>query len=167
MTLGLCPSTGKMVYDFFIGDDISTLNDPNAGAGYKLLAVASITSNFTPGGGVVKGLKLVGKGLKVAKGMGKAVNLPSWKKVTIDMEHVISGHTKGGSRIGPGSTKDLFPESMTTKQIEKEIREAYKYGERIKTQGDTVKIRGNGGTLDIELWVNTVTKEIETAYPIF
>ena len=53
-----------MVYDFFIGDDISTLNEPNTGAGYKLLAVASITSNFTPGGGLVKGLKLVGKGLK-------------------------------------------------------------------------------------------------------
>ena len=107
------------------------------------------------------GLKILGRGTV------KAISLPSWKKVSIDMEHVLSGHTKGGSRVGPGSTKDLFPENMTAEQIEREIREAYRYGERIKTQGDTVKIKGNGGTLDIEMWVNTVTKEIETAYPIF
>ena len=105
--------------------------------------------------------------LTAVKAWAKAVNLPSWKKVTIDMEHVLSGHMKGGSRVGSGSTKDLFPENMTAEQIEREIREAYRYGKRIKTQGDTVRIRGNGGTLDIEMWVNTVTKEIETAYPIF
>ena len=96
--LGLCPNTAQMVYDFLIGDDINTLCDPNAGAGYKLLAAASITSNFIPGGGVVKGFKLVrlaSKGMKVAKGAGKAGwkvgddiyaatakgNTPSWSAV--------------------------------------------------------------------------------------
>jgi len=38
------------------------------------------------------------------------------------MEHILSGHTKGGSRVGPGSAKDLFPENMTAEQIEREIQ---------------------------------------------
>ncbi len=50
---------------------------------------------------------------------------------------------------------------MTKGQIEKAVRQAYRFGKRIKTQGDTVKIRGNG----IEMWVNIKTKVTETAYP--
>lgn len=46
-------------------------------------------------------------------------------------------------------------------------REAYKSGKRLKTQGDRVKIEGNGGGMKIEMWVNIKTKTIETAYPKF
>lgn len=41
--------------------------------------------------------------IAVAKygGKLKAVNLPAWRKVTIDMEHIASGHMLGGSRVSP------------------------------------------------------------------
>jgi len=67
---------------------------------------------------------------------------------------------KGGSRVS--SRKSTFPENMTQSQVEKLVREAYRYGERVRTQGDRVLVRGN----NIEMWVNTTTKSIETAYPL-
>jgi len=101
--LGLCPSTGEMLYDFMIGDDINTLRDPNAGAGYKLMAAASIASNFTPGGGVVKGVKLVrltSKGMKfTVKGAGK--------NVFKSQELLDSHYTKHASEFG-NITKDQY-----------------------------------------------------------
>ena len=50
---------------------------------------------------------------------------------------------------------------------EQAIRNAYRFGEKVATQGDRVQIRGpwQGGT--IELWLNKATKTIETAYPLF
>jgi hypothetical protein len=52
--------------------------------------------------------------------------------------------------------------------IESAVREAYRFGKNVETQGDRVRIIGfsNDG-LPIEMWVNTATKEIETAYPLF
>ena len=46
------------------------------------------------------------------------------------------------------------------------IRTAYSNAKKLKTQGDRVKLRGTAqdGTV-IDMWVNTVTKTIETAYP--
>lgn len=66
---------------------------------------------------------------------------------------------KGGSRVS--SRKSTFSENMTKSQVEKAVRQAYRYGKRIKTQGDRVLVRGN----NVEIWVNTKTKTIETAYP--
>ena len=51
-----------------------------------------------------------------------AVNLPAWKKIRIDMEHILSGHTVGGSRVS--NNKTLFPAKMNQSQIEKAIQEA-------------------------------------------
>lgn len=95
----------------------------------------------------------------------KSVNLPSWKKVSLDMEHILSGHTAGGSRAS--NIKDLFPSNMNNTQIKNAILNAYRYSEKIFTQGDRVLVRGTSGKLQIEMWVNTATKTIETAYPIF
>ncbi|MCP4347874.1 MAG: hypothetical protein GY795_20415 [Desulfobacterales bacterium] len=66
-------------------------------------------------------------GAWVHNGLGKhctykAVNLPSWKKIGIDMEEVISGHTVSGSRAVQSGIKDSFPEYMSPKQIEKAVR---------------------------------------------
>ncbi len=47
-------------------------------------------------------------------------------------------------------------------QVENLVREAYRNSKKIKTQGERVLLRGN----NIEMWVNTKTKTIETAYPI-
>jgi hypothetical protein len=96
---------------------------------------------------------------------GKPINLPSWKNIAIDIEHIASGHMADGSRTVLGVSKDLFPEYMNAEQVESAVRTAYRFGEKIKTQGDNVLIRGESDGLTIEMWVNKVTKTIETAYP--
>lgn len=94
----------------------------------------------------------------------KAVNLPAWRRVAIDMAHVLERHTvKGTSSAG----RTTFPELMNEKGIERAIREAYRYGEKVASQGDRVLMRGTSGGLTIEMWVNRVTEVIETAYPVF
>jgi RHS repeat-associated protein len=95
----------------------------------------------------------------------KPVSLPSARKTKVDMVHVLDRHTKGGKTAQQSGKKDLFPESMTPKQIERSIKEAYSNGKRIQTQGDRVLVQGNSGGKTIEMWVNTKTKTIETAYP--
>ena len=47
------------------------------------------------------------------------------------------------------------------------IKTAYSNAKKIKTQGDRIKVVGQAkdGTV-IEIWVNKVTKVIESAYPI-
>lgn len=55
---------------------------------------------------------------------------------------------------------------MTPKQIERAIKDAYGQCKKIQTQGDRVKVRGTSDGLTIDMWVNTRTKVIETAYPI-
>lgn len=94
----------------------------------------------------------------------KALNLPAWRRVSIDMDHIASGHMAGGSRVS--SLKTLFSERLSTSQIEKAVRQAYRYGERVATQGERVMVRGEYGGTRIEMWVNTQTRTIETAYPI-
>jgi hypothetical protein len=93
----------------------------------------------------------------------KPVSLPSMKKLTIDIGHLASGHMKGGSRVSP--IKDLFPETWSKGQVEKAIKEAYKSAKRIHTQGDRILVQGTYQGQTIEMWLNTVTKTIETAYP--
>jgi len=96
----------------------------------------------------------------------KRYRLPSVKKISVNMPHVISGHTAGGSRVSPGSSKDLFPDHMTEKQIMSQILEAYKNGKIIENQGDRVKVQGQCEIGIIEMWFNTDTKVVETGYPI-
>jgi RHS repeat-associated protein len=100
-----------------------------------------------------------------AAGAAKAVNLPSWKKIAIDMQHIASGHMRGGSRVSP--LKDLFPDHMNARQVERAVREAYRLGEKVGSQGERVLMRGQSAGLTIEMWVNRATKTIETAYPVF
>lgn len=47
-------------------------------------------------------------------------NRPSYKKVGIDMPHIISGHGPNGNR---GPNKDRFPWWMTSSMIEKVVRQ--------------------------------------------
>ena len=95
------------------------------------------------------------------------MNLPAWKSVLIDMEHIASGHMQGGSRIMSGSRKDIFY-NMSQVQVERAVREAYRYSSRVASQGDRVLLRGNSNSSGyvVEMWVNTSTKTIETAYPV-
>jgi len=113
---------------------------------------------------VVRPAKLARRCMPAAKARIKPVNLPAWKKVSIDMEHVSSVHMVGGSRVSP--KKDLFPESMTVRQVESTVRQAYRYSTRVATQGDRVVVRGSANDVTIEMWVNRQTHTIETAYPV-
>jgi RHS repeat-associated protein len=93
----------------------------------------------------------------------KAVNLPAWKNVGIDMGHVLERHT-ANSALAAGRT--TFPELMNAKGIERAIREAYRYGEKIGSQGDRVLMQGTSSGMTIEMWVNRARGMIETAYPV-
>ena len=69
-------------------------------------------------------------------------------------------HMVGGSAVNAkGSRKDVFPEHMTARDVEKAIVEGYRVAKKVKTQGERVRVQGGG----IEMWVNTRTKTIETA----
>ena len=101
-------------------------------------------------------------GIQAAK---KPVNLPSLKKLKMDMDHIASGHMPGGSR-NPDGKKTVFW-GLTLEQVRRAIQEAYNNASRLMTQGDRILLEGYSETYDgiIEIWVNVVEMIIETAYP--
>lgn len=54
---------------------------------------------------------------------------------------------------------------MSPKQIERAVREAYSNIKVLKSQDERILGRGTSDNIIIEIWVNKVTKKIETAYP--
>lgn len=54
---------------------------------------------------------------------------------------------------------------MSPKQIERAIIEAYSNIKVLKSQDERILGRGTSDNMIIEIWVNKVTKKIETAYP--
>ncbi|GAA3622533.1 EndoU domain-containing protein [Flavivirga jejuensis] len=106
-----------------------------------------------------------GAGIFLRLNQIKSIGLPGLRSLTINMKHIISGHVAGGVRAS--SIKTLFASNLSHKQIENMIKTAYSNAKRIKTQGDRIKVVGQAkdGTV-IEIWVNKVTKTIETAYPL-
>ena len=103
----------------------------------------------------------------------KPINRPSAKKITIDMEHIISGHSDGGNRGGPD--KDRFPEWMTPIAIERTVRYAYENADKIRemklcwdeVDGEVIRqfLEGTCGNMRIQMWLNYTTKIIESAWP--
>lgn len=101
----------------------------------------------------------------------KPPSLPSWKKVKVNMPHIISGHSSGGNR---GPDKDKFPSGMKEAAILKAIEDAYKHAEKIDKMQyswqngvEQVKqlFQGPWGDGVIQFWYNFTTKTIETAWP--
>jgi RHS repeat-associated protein len=70
------------------------------------------------------------KGVRVVCVARKAINLPALKKLEIMMDHIASGHMKGGFRVSPKKT--LFPDNLTKDQVEKLIRSAYQNAKKSK-----------------------------------
>ena len=102
----------------------------------------------------------------------KPINRPSSKKIKIDMDEVISGHTSTGQRARQSQVKDLFPDRMNERVIEKEIRSAYGNAKQVGgSQYDGVntriKLQGRGENGVVEMWYNKTTQTIETAYPVY
>ena len=98
----------------------------------------------------------------------KRCNLPSYKKVKVDMGHIRERHIKGGKVAKHRNKPDqLFPENMSERQIEKTVKEAYRNGKRVGSQPpDQVKVRGEYDGVKVEMYINVKTKQIETAYPV-
>jgi RHS repeat-associated protein len=94
----------------------------------------------------------------------KAINLPAWRTIGIDMAHVAQSHMTGGAAATARRT--VFPVGMSETQVERAIRTAYRTGEKIRSQGNRVLMRGKGAGMTIEMWVNRMDRIIETAYPI-
>jgi RHS repeat-associated protein len=95
----------------------------------------------------------------------KPVSLPAESSLSLNLTHIASGHMQGGSRVS--SLKTLFPSGWSTAHVEKAVRDAYKCAKKMESQGDRVRVRGaTSEGLTVEMWVNTSTKMIETAYPI-
>ncbi|WP_460586071.1 RHS repeat-associated core domain-containing protein [Hymenobacter arcticus] len=117
---------------------------------------------------LVSEVRMAGKLAKFERVANKSLKstLPAWKRVSIDMEHVLSGHMPGGQRVS--SKKTLFPQYMTDRQVEATVRSAYQNVlKKVSTQGDRMLLQGmsNNG-IKVEMWLNNATKTIETAYPI-
>ena len=95
----------------------------------------------------------------------KSPNLPAYKKLSLDMDHIMSGHYPGGGR-NPKGKKSVFY-GMTVDAVRRAIEEAYKVCEKNQTQGNNVLVRGYSETYNmvIEMWVNIKDRIIETAYP--
>lgn len=74
---------------------------------------------------------------------------------------------EGGRLIGVGAEERTVFEGLNQGQVQRVIRGAYE-GEvkKIASQGDRVLLRGTHEGWTVEMWVNTETKTLETAYPI-
>ena len=94
----------------------------------------------------------------------KNYSLPSIKKMTVDMDHIASGHMLGGRRVS--SLKSLFPRWMSSGQVESTVKAAYRNAKVMQTQGDRLRVVGSSGGHTIEMWINRATNTIETAYPL-
>ncbi|WP_437905529.1 RHS repeat-associated core domain-containing protein [Sorangium sp. So ce327] len=105
---------------------------------------------------------------QVARGAaaGSRVNMPAWRKITINMGHIRDRHMPGGKDLVPGHKKDIF-EGMSELQVERAVRNAYRNGDVLQSQGERVFVSGPFGNGTIEMWVNRATKEIESAWPKF
>jgi len=90
--------------------------------------------------------------------------VPTAEELCIDMKHILNSHTVGGSEATPD--KSLFPAHMDERQIEVTIRQAYAEGEFSWPDGVHLWVTRKEAGLDMEMWVNTASKTVETAYPL-
>mgnify|MGYP003294119962 CR=1 FL=1 len=176
-----CDSTGDIAELVILGIPVA-IESIFAALGLTAMTGVLIFSDFRRdfGEAMQYTLELMGK---MIQGVGSVVEtlsieyvrpqLPSIKKVKIDMEHIMSGHSFGGKRGGPN--KDRFPWWMTEPMIEKAIREAYQTAEKIGSlqcswQDGVWTIRqlfqGTSGGMFIRFWFNFTTNTIETGWPV-
>ncbi|MFV8753227.1 DUF6531 domain-containing protein [Nannocystaceae bacterium ST9] len=102
-------------------------------------------------------------------------HFPPGHKISVDMEHIMSGHTSTGCRKimsqRSGKGKDIFPANWTEEKIERAVREAYHNADERKSvtrQSDGAKhfLLGDGSGYRIAMYYNSDTHTIETAWPI-
>jgi hypothetical protein len=99
---------------------------------------------------------------------------PAWHKVTLDMEHVLSGHRSYGARylqaLKDGKIKDIWPDNVSDRFIKNSIRTAFGNARIINTNPGHSRVLLEGhskaGTR-IQMWYESSTKTITSAWPKF
>ncbi|UIX35156.1 DUF6531 domain-containing protein [Streptomyces sp. GQFP] len=156
-SLGLLDGFTFGGFSYFTGADVTCRPAYNFGLYSSMVPF--------PIGGSGKRLAAEGAGIYL---IPKAINLPSWKVVAVDMVHVIRNHTAGGAVYKQSGKKTKFPDYMSAKKIESTIMTAYRFAVTAgPSQGERVFLRGMAEGLEIEMWLNKSTKLIETAYPVW
>lgn len=106
----------------------------------------------------------------------KSVNMPSLKKLELEMEHILSGHSPEGTVFEQSGIKSQFPSTYNEKQIERSIKQAYNRGKCVKRQVSFDRKTGkmqeratiigfDDNGLKLRIYVNLTEKKIETAFP--
>lgn len=118
-----------------------------------------------------EGPKILGR---AARDFGTRVSTPSPKDIKVRIGHIIDNHTLGGSGFRTSTrangNKTAFPERMTPQDIDRAVREAYSNSREVRSPRESPdgKIRlleGDSGDLTIQMFYNSTTKEIESAFP--
>lgn len=125
---------------------------------------------------------LESRATQTLSGAKKAINLPSWSKLTFKLEndgktiHFLHNHTVNGkgyqASMKAGGRKDVFPANMTDRQIFKAVREAYENSKKVGTQDDLITgdkivelVGYSNDGMKIRMYVNVTRKQLDTAFP--
>lgn len=86
-----------------------------------------------------------------------------------DWEHIFERHWHGGRIAQHRATGDIFG-SLSKADIKKVVDQAWEQRKRYRTQGERILYRADINTREwngtVEMWFNTNTKMLETAYPV-
>ncbi|MBX3387811.1 MAG: hypothetical protein KF768_14690, partial [Phycisphaeraceae bacterium] len=147
-------------------EDLGTFADRDASAGDRAIAGVSTLLAVVPAG---RGVGLARRGIQalttsrfVARA-SRAVNLPGWRKLTVDMVHIAERHMDGGRLI---AGRDVFT-GMSERGVMAAIRQAYGNATIVSVQNERLLLRGISKTgVVVEMWLNRATRTIETAYQV-
>jgi RHS repeat-associated protein len=64
----------------------------------------------------------------------KAVNLPAWNKITVNLQHILQRHVPGAVH---SAGRTVFPSTMSPQGITRAIQQAYQSGTKVGVQGPT------------------------------
>jgi hypothetical protein len=127
-----------------------TAADPNAPTGQRVLEGVATVSPFIPALGAgaravapiaaeiwesipgLYGLGSLGGGRLT--GAAEAINLPAWRKITVDIAHILERHIPGAPFA---ADRDIFPSTMSEKGIMSAIRQAYESSTRLVSRAQT------------------------------
>ena len=88
----------------------------------------------------------------------------------IDIQHIYDNHHPEGKGVKlDGNKKTLFPKWMTLPNLEKGVIRVWKIREKLRTTGNSILYKGFDSQTKIFIAIrfNSVSKTIETAYPIY
>jgi len=116
-----------------------------------------------PGGaGAATGLKVLAGGVMAVR-LTRAVNLPAWSRLSVNMPHIVDRHMVGGTMT---QGRSIFI-GLNERGVMAAVRQAYGSSSVVRHQGDRMLLSGSTNTgMRVEMWLNRSTNTIETAYPV-